>query len=271
MRTGLTIGILLLLTASAFAHGMSAADQARFLNAGLMEFVWLGAKHMITGYDHILFLLGVVFFLDRFTDIVRFITAFTIGHSITLIFATLYGITVNYYLIDAVIALTVCYKAFENLDGFRKYLNSGSPNLTLMVFVFGLIHGFGLSTRLQQLPLGETGLVAKILAFNVGVELGQIAALVIMLLLLSAWRKSVSFEHTSRAANVVLLVIGGFLFLVQLHSFQHTAFAEGFPVSRDDHAHAHADMQAEKPPVALENYGRKLSIGRPGDIPSTNQ
>ena len=129
----------ILFATGAFAHGMSEADKQRILDAGLLEYVELGARHMLTGYDHLLFLLGVVFFLTRFTDILKFITAFTIGHSITLIFATLYGITINYYLIDAVIALTVCYKAFENLDGFKRYLNSGSPNLMWMVFIGNIL------------------------------------------------------------------------------------------------------------------------------------
>jgi hydrogenase/urease accessory protein HupE len=189
--------VVILLTAAsagAFAHGMSPADQARILNAGYFEYMQLGATHMLSGYDHLLFLFGVIFFLTRFKDILKFITAFTIGHSITLVFATLFGIKANYYLIDAVIALTVCYKAFENLDGFKKYLQVRSPNLTAMVFIFGLIHGFGLSTRLQQLPMGENGLVLKILSFNVGVEVGQIIALSMMLVLLSGWRKTDSFK-----------------------------------------------------------------------------
>lgn len=155
MKKYLFILIGLLFTSNVMAHGMSAADKQRIVDAGFMEYIELGATHMLTGYDHLLFLFGVLFFLSRFNEIIKFITAFTVGHSITLIFATLYGVQANYYLVDAVIALTVCYKAFENLDGFKRYLNSRSPNLMWMVFGFGLIHGFGLSTRLQQLPLGE--------------------------------------------------------------------------------------------------------------------
>ena len=200
--------LLLLTSGIVLAHGMSAEDQARALSAGYLEYIELGAVHMITGYDHLLFLFGVVFFLTRFGDIVRFITAFTIGHSITLVFATLYGIRANYYLVDAVIALTVCYKAFDNLGGFKQYLQMKSPNLLWMVFAFGLIHGFGLSTRLQQLPLAEDGLVLRILAFNVGVEVGQVAALAIMLFLLSGWRRTESFKHFSRATNWLLMMLG---------------------------------------------------------------
>jgi hypothetical protein len=246
------------ISAVAFAHGMSAEDQARILNAGYGEYIRLGASHMLSGYDHLLFLFGVVFFLSRFTDILKFITAFTVGHSITLVFATLYGINANYYLIDAVIALTVCYKAFDNLDGFKKYLQMSSPNLVWMVFIFGLIHGFGLSTRLQQLPLGESGLVLKILSFNVGVEVGQIVGLSIMLLVLGVWRKRDSFKQFSKACNVALMMAGGLLMLMQLHGYQHTQYADDFPLNQDDHHHLHEDMAAQISP--LSTYKKTLDL-----------
>jgi hypothetical protein len=237
---------------------MSAADQARMLSAGYLEYALLGASHMLTGYDHLLFLFGVIFFLTRFGDIVRFITAFTVGHSLTLVFATIYGIQANYYLIDAVIALTVCYKAFDNLDGFRKYLEVQAPNLVWMVFAFGLIHGFGLSTRLQQLPLGDDGLILRILAFNVGVEVGQIIALAAMMAVLSGWRRTESFRKFSYAANVALMTAGALLLLMQLHSYQHSAFSEEFPLNVDGHLHAHEDMQTIQTAPALERYPRRL-------------
>lgn len=254
----LLIIVLTAVSAGAFAHGMSAADQARILNAGYFEYMRLGASHMLSGYDHLLFLLGVIFFLTRFQDVIKFITAFTVGHSITLVFATLFGIKANYYLIDAVIALTVCYKAFENLEGFKKYLQVQSPNLTAVVFIFGLIHGFGLSTRLQQLPLGENGLVLKILSFNVGVEIGQIIALSIMLVLLSGWRKTDSFKKFSKATNVILLFAGGLLLLMQLHSFQHSQYPDDFPLNADDHHHAHEAMEKELSPLA--DYPKRLNL-----------
>lgn len=250
--------VLLLISGVAMAHGMSAEDQARALNAGYMEYIELGAVHMITGYDHLLFLFGVVFFLTRFNDIIRFITAFTVGHSITLVFATLYGIRANYYLVDAVIALTVCYKAFDNLGGFKTYLQMKSPNLTGMVFIFGLIHGFGLSTRLQQLPLAEDGLVLRILAFNVGVEVGQVAALAIMLFLLSGWRRSRSFAQFSRATNWLLMSLGVLLLLMQLHGYQHFSQPDEFPLNQDDHHHTHEDMEAEQSP--LSGYQKRLDL-----------
>ena len=240
----------------AMAHGMSEADKQRILDAGLGDFVSLGATHMLSGYDHLLFLLGVVFFLRHFLDIVKFITAFTIGHSITLVFATLYGIQANYYLIDAVIALTVVYKGFENLGGFNRLWRVNSPNLLFMVFAFGLIHGFGLSTRLQQLPMGEGSIVMKILAFNVGVELGQIAALAAMLVVLAAIRRSRFFDPISRITNSALVALGALLLIHQLHDYQHTVYSEDFPISRDDHSHVHEDADAK----ALEGYQRRLEL-----------
>ena len=252
------IFVLCMISATALAHGMSAEDQARILNAGYLEYMQLGAAHMLSGYDHLLFLFGVVFFLTRFKDILKFITAFTIGHSITLVFATLYGIKANYYLVDAVIALTVCYKAFDNLDGFKKYLQMSSPNMLWMVFIFGLIHGFGLSTRLQQLPLGDSGLVLKILSFNVGVEVGQIVALSVMVFALTAWRKRESFMQFSRACNVALMMAGVLLLLMQLHGYQHTQYPDDFPLNQDDHHHAHEDMNTQASP--LSTYEKKLDL-----------
>ena len=243
-----------------FAHGMSAEDQRRLLEAGFSEFVWMGAKHMITGYDHLLFLFGVIFFMTRFKDILKFVTAFTAGHSITLIFATFLGIKANYFLIDAVIALTVIYKGFDNIDGFRKYLDIKVPNLLWAVFVFGLIHGFGLSTRLQQIPLGEKGLgfLGKIISFNIGVEVGQIVALAIMLFVLAAWRQTASFKKFSILANMGLMFVGMLLLLMQLHGYIHTKYGEEFPISRDDHSHVHAAMDEEIEKSDLEGYSTPI-------------
>lgn len=262
--------VMLALCSLAFAHGMSAQDQARILNAGYWEFVRLGATHMLTGYDHLLFLFGVVFFLTRFKDVVTLITAFTLGHSITLVFATVLEVKANYYLIDAVIALTVCYKAFDNLDGFKRYFQMQSPNLAVMVFVFGLIHGLGLSTRLQQLPLGSDGLVLKILSFNVGVELGQIIALGAILLILAGWRKTASFARFSKISNLALMFLGVLLFLMQLHGYQHTQYPHDFPLNTDDHAHTHEAMHSPESP--LSHYTKKLNLhGEPLQDAAANE
>jgi hypothetical protein len=251
---------LLLLGMTAWGHGISAEDQLRILNAGPLEYIELGAMHMVTGYDHLLFIFAVIFFLNNFTDIIKFITAFTLGHSITLLFATLWGIQANFYLIDAVIALTVCYKAFDNLDGFKKYLDMKPPNLMWMVFIFGLIHGFGLSTRLQELPLGDDSLVLKILSFNLGVELGQVAALSIMLVVLAGWRKTASFAKFSKLANGLLMALGALLLLMQLHSYQHAEYADDFPLNKDDHSHVHDDMR--KAESGLSGYKKPFNFNQ---------
>ena len=214
---------------SAEAHGISEKSRETMSDGGILDYIWLGAEHMLTGYDHLLFLFGVIFFLTGFRDVVRFITAFTIGHCITLLGATLMGITANAYLIDAVIALSVIYKGFENLKGFEKFFNFQAPNLLTMVFLFGLVHGFGLSTRLQELSLGSEGMVSRILAFNVGVEVGQLVALTVMLGVFAAWRASKSFQRFGTIANTGLVLAGVGLFIFQISGYL------------DDHNHESTD------------------------------
>ena len=261
----------LLLPSMASAHGLSDADQQGILGGGNLEYLQLGASHMLTGYDHLLFLFGVMFFLTRFGDIVKFITAFTLGHCVTLVFATLLHVKANFYLIDAVIALTVCYKAFDNLDGFRNYIGVEPPNLLGAVTLFGLIHGFGLSTRLQQLPLGHDGLVWRILSFNVGVELGQILALAGMWLVLARWRQTASFGKFSKVANVALLFAGVLLLLMQLHGYQHTRFAEDFPLNKDEHFELHQSMERTRDPENRDGAPRETSPQNQPEPKTTNQ
>ena len=234
--------------ATVYAHGISDADKEAMLSGGYLKYIWLGASHMLTGYDHLLFIFGVIFFLTTFKDIVKFISVFTIAHCITLIFATFFKITANYYLIDAVIAVSVMYKGFENLNGFKKFFDWQPPSLLKMIFVFGLIHGFGLSTRLQQLPLGNDSLsiLMRILSFNIGVEVGQIAALVVMLVLLSGWRKTQGWVKFAKAANVALVAGGIYLFAMQMHGYLHTSNPGDYPLNQDDHTHVHEDMKAEE-------------------------
>ena len=247
LRFAAPLLVLLVTATEAAAHGVPEDQIRALIEGGNLAYLWSGAIHMLTGYDHLLFLFGVVFFLTSVREVVKFITAFTVGHSITLLFATLTGITANYFLVDAVIALSVIYKGFDNLDGFRKKIGVEPPNLLLMVFLFGLIHGFGLSTRLQQLPLPETGLVLRILSFNVGVELGQIAALVVMIALLAGWRRKRSFATFSVVANNGLIAAGALLFLMQMHGYLHTAFPDEFGFSEDGHYHHHEKMDPPPP------------------------
>jgi hypothetical protein len=249
MRKIITTMIPLLFSLNTFAHGISEEAKRSMIEGGYLKYIWLGAEHMITGYDHLLFLLGVIFFLTTFKDIVKFITAFTLGHSITLILATFMGITANYWLIDAVIAISVCYKGFDNNKGFENYFGlKKAPNLLMMVFIFGLIHGFGLSTRLQQLPLGEKGteMLMRIISFNVGVEIGQIIALAIMLIILSGFRNTDFFKRFSKITNDGLILAGFMLLLMQLHGYQHDVNSDEFGFAKDKHYHHHMEIMEQQ-------------------------
>ncbi|MDH3326387.1 MAG: HupE/UreJ family protein [Gammaproteobacteria bacterium] len=241
------LAILIMLVASqALGHGMSEAEKQSIIEGGNLSYLWIGATHMLSGYDHLAFVFGIIFFLTKFKDIVKYITAFTLGHSATLIFATFNGIQVNYFLIDAIIALSVCYIAFSNLDGFKKYLDIKSPSLLWMIIGLGLIHGLGLSTRLQQLPLSEDDLLMNIISFNIGIEAGQIIALSVMLLLLTGWRKKPSFKPFSLISNYGLIFAGLFLFMMQMHGYSHLKNPDEFGFSEDNHIHDHLRMEAEQ-------------------------
>src|SRR6186713_120247 len=176
---GLAIALAAIVSTPVSAHNVSSKDALFLLSLNgpaIIPLMYLGAKHMVTGYDHLLFLVGVVFFLYRLKDILLYVSLFTIGHSVTLLAGVLGGIHANAYLIDAIIGFSVVYKAFENMDGFRRFLGF-QPDTKIAVLVFGLFHGFGLATKLQEFELSGNGLVANIVSFNVGVELGQGLAL----------------------------------------------------------------------------------------------
>ncbi len=180
--------------------------------------MYLGAKHMVTGYDHLLFILAIIFFLHRMRDVVIYVTLFSIGHSITLIAGVLLRIDVNPYLVDAIIGLSVVYKAFDNLGGFKSVFGV-QPNNKIAVAGFGLIHGFGLATKLQELRLNPNGLIPNMIGFNVGVELGQLLALAIMLAIVLQWRRTASFEKSAVAANALILTAGFVLMEYQLAAY----------------------------------------------------
>jgi hypothetical protein len=196
------------------AHGVSRRDGS-FLQsiegAAVGPLLYLGAKHMVTGYDHILFLIGVVFFLYRLKDVVQYVSLFTLGHSVTLLSGVLADIHVSPYLVDAIIGLSVVYKAFENMGGFERVLGF-RPDTRMAVTLFGLFHGFGLATKLQEYALSPNGLVANIVSFNVGVEIGQVLALTAVLLAISYWRTRPGFIAHAFAANTALMT-GGFILM----------------------------------------------------------
>jgi hypothetical protein len=223
VKIGLYLFIILLavLCLNTFAHGVDDNTRA-FLqqNTGVqfVPFLYIGAKHMITGYDHLLFLVGVIFFLYRSKDILLYVTMFTIGHSTTLLFGVLGDIQVNAYLIDAIIGFSVLYKGFDNLGGFKRWFH-WQPSTQWAVLIFGLFHGFGLATKLQEFQLPEEGLIANLIAFNIGVELGQFAALAFILIAINAWRKLPSFQRFSTTTNTLLMSAGLMLIGFQLTGY----------------------------------------------------
>jgi hypothetical protein len=213
MRTiAALIVLVVLLPATAGAHGVATDDAAFVQNtkgAAIAPFMYLGAKHMVTGYDHLLFLVGVIFFLYRLKDVILYVSLFTIGHSITLLGGVLGGLQANAYIIDAIIGLSVVYKGFENIGGFKRYLGF-TPDTRLAVLIFGLFHGFGLATKLQEFALPQEGLVSNIVSFNVGVEIGQFLALTGVLVALSYWRTTQGYLRHAFLTNT-LLMAGGFI------------------------------------------------------------
>lgn len=193
----------------AVAHGISGDDQAfllRAMGAQIGPYLYLGAKHMVTGYDHLFFLAGVIFFLYRLKDVAIYVTLFAVGHSTTLLLGVLGGLHVNAYIVDAIIGLSVVYKAFENLGGFKSL--GFEPNTKAAVLIFGFFHGFGLATKLQDIAISPDGLVTNMISFNVGVEVGQFLALAVMLIAFNLWRASGRFIASAYASNVVLMGAG---------------------------------------------------------------
>ena len=219
------LGIILMsMSFNILAHGVD--DNTRvFLeqNTGVqfVPFIYIGAKHMFTGYDHILFLVGVIFFLYRSGDVLLYISMFTIGHSITLLWGVLGDIQLNPYLVDAIIGFSVLYKGFDNLGGFKRLLGK-QPSTKIAVLVFGLFHGFGLATKLQEFELAPDGLVANMIGFNIGVELGQFMALAFIVIAINFWRKSPSFQHFATATNTMLMSAGLMLVGLQLTAYYLT-------------------------------------------------
>src|SRR6516164_7768934 len=206
------LAIVTILPLTASAHNVSKRD-ASFVQsnkgAAVAPFLYLGAKHMVTGYDHLLFLVGVIFFLYKLKDVIQYVSLFTVGHSLTLLGGVLGGIHANPYIIDAIIGFSVVYKAFDNMDGFKR-LFGFQPSTRLAVLIFGLFHGFGLATKLQEFTLAKTGLIANIVSFNVGVEIGQVLALTAVLIALSFWRTRPGFLQHAFVTNT-LLMVGGFM------------------------------------------------------------
>jgi hypothetical protein len=208
-------------TTAAFAHGVAQGDKGyiqEVSGAHLIPFAYLGAKHMATGYDHLLFLFGVVFFLYRLKDVSIYVSLFAIGHSSTMLLGVYFGWGVNAYIIDAIIGLSVVYKALDNLGAFRRWFGR-QPNTKLAVLIFGFFHGLGLATKILEYELDPAGLLPNLLSFNVGVEIGQLVALATILIAMGYWRRSASFRHHAYGANVVLMAAGFVLVGYQLTGY----------------------------------------------------
>lgn len=200
---------------------MAAGDKGYIQESSgtlFFPFVYLGAKHMVTGYDHLLFLVGVIFFLYRLKDIGVYVTLFAVGHSATLLFGVLTGTGANAYLIDAIIGLSVVYKALDNLGAYRRFFGF-QPDTRAATLIFGFFHGFGLATKILEFEIAPDGLLPNLIAFNLGVEIGQLLALGAILIAMSYWRRSPGFLRHAYAANVALMTAGFLLVGYQLAGY----------------------------------------------------
>lgn len=217
----LAMALLPVFAVTALAHGVAAGDKGyiqEISGVNLAPFIYLGAKHMVTGYDHLLFLFGVIFFLYKLKHIALYVSLFALGHSTTLLFGVYFGTNISSYLIDAIIGLSVAYKALDNLGAFQSWFGF-QPNTRAATLVFGFFHGFGLATKLQDFAVSSDGLLPNLLAFNVGVEIGQLLALTAILIVMGYWRRSESFWRHAYTANVVMLAAGFLLMGYQFSSY----------------------------------------------------
>ncbi len=217
----LTTLLALAFATTAYAHGVAEGDQGYIEQTSgpqIMAFLYLGAKHMVTGYDHLLFLFGVIFFLYRAKDVATYVTLFAVGHSTTLLAGVWFGTNVSSYAVDAIIGLSVVYKALDNMGAYQRWFGF-QPNTKAAVLIFGFFHGFGLATKLQEFSLSPDGLLTNLIAFNVGVEIGQLLALGAILIAMGYWRRTASFGRYAFAANVALMTAGFVLFGYQLTGY----------------------------------------------------
>ncbi|NSZ76978.1 HupE/UreJ family protein [Agrobacterium tumefaciens] len=212
---------LLLLVSTAAAHAVAEGDKGyiqEITGVHLIPFVYLGAKHMVTGYDHLLFLFGVIFFLYRLKHIAIYVSLFAVGHSTTMLLGVYFGWNVSAYLIDAIIGLSVVYKALDNLGAFQRWLGF-QPNTKVATLIFGFFHGLGLATKILEYEIAADGLIPNLLAFNIGVEIGQLIALAIILIAMSYWRKTSGFLRHAYTANVLMMTAGWLLVGYQLTGY----------------------------------------------------
>lgn len=209
--SGLLVAAALVLSfGSAFAHNVTEGDAGyiqEIWGVKLIPFTYLGAKHMVTGYDHILFLFGVVFFLYKLKDVAIYVSLFALGHSVTMLAGVWFGWGINAYIIDAIIGLSVVYKALDNLGAYQRWFGF-QPNTKAATLIFGLFHGTGLATKILDYKIADDGLLPNLLAFNLGVEIGQILALLVILIFMGYWRKTEQFFRQAYSVNVIMMSLG---------------------------------------------------------------
>ncbi len=217
----LVLAILAGTAETAMAHAVAEGDKGyiqAIYGVHLIPFTYLGAKHMVTGYDHILFLFGVIFFLYRMKEIAIYVSLFAIGHSTTMIVGVLFDFGINSYIIDAIIGLSIVYKALDNMGAYRRWFGF-QPDTRMATLIFGLCHGFGLASKIIEYNIAEDGLIPNLLAFNVGVEIGQLLALGAILVAMGWWRRSGNFLRHAYNVNVAMLCAGFILIGYQLTGY----------------------------------------------------
>ena len=216
----LTLG-LFGMSAEVLAHAIAQGDKGyiqEISGVNLIAFIYLGAKHMVTGYDHLLFLLGVIFFLYRMQHVAIYVSLFALGHSTTMLLGVYFNVGINSYLIDAIIGLSVVYKALDNVGAYQRWFGF-QPNTKAATLIFGFFHGFGLSTKIIEYDISPDGLIPNLLAFNVGVEIGQLLALAMILIVMSYWRKTDGFFRHAYTANIAMMSAGFLLIGFQLTGY----------------------------------------------------
>lgn len=216
-----SLSLCFLLGATAYAHGVAEGDKGyiqEITGVHVLPFMYLGAKHMFTGYDHILFLLGVIFFLCRLKDIGIYVSLFALGHSTTMLLGVYFGTNISGYLVDAIIGLSVVYKALDNIGAFQRWFGV-QPNTKVATLGFGLFHGFGLATKIQEYEISKDGLLPNLISFNVGVEIGQVLALAAILIVMGYWRRTDSFLRHAYTVNVAIMTAGFMLIGYQLTGY----------------------------------------------------
>ncbi len=172
------------------------------------QFILLGIEHILTGYDHMAFLLALIVIGLSIKEVLKIITAFTVAHSITLLLAAMQVVSLNSRIVESVIAFSICFVALENL--FKKKVNYR----WLVTFGFGLIHGFGFASVLQELIVGKSNLLVSVVSFNLGVEVGQLMIFLVLLPVLYLLKSKMEFRKVTFGVSLAIFMLG-FTWLIE--------------------------------------------------------